>query len=332
MRYWPFVFLLVVVSAQTHAMQPSNAASKALHGLFAAEWDYDMQQRPEEASELGDRRWNDRWRDESADAFARRNQHNQEVLARMAQISRASLSPADQLNYELFKKRYQDRVERYKFHWFLMEFNQRQGIQTSDELAGGLRFETVKDYEDWLVRLRAFPALMDQSIALLRQGIRERMVHPKVIMQRIPGQIDKQIVSDPAQSGFYKPFQHFPKDITAADQQRLSQEARQAIQQQIVPAFKKFKEFFVGEYLPACFDQVGAWQLPHGDEMYPYFVRHYTTTNLTPEEVHQTGLKEVARIRAEMDQIMQKTSFKGSREEFFLFLRTNPRFSYKTPR
>jgi uncharacterized protein (DUF885 family) len=209
--------------------------------------------------------------------------------------------------------------------------NQRGGIQTTDELADSLRFETVKDYEDWIARMRTFPALMDQSIALMRQGIKERIVHPKVIMQRIPAQIDKQIVSDPTQSGFYRPFLHFSKQISAADQQRLQQAARQAVEQQVVPAFKKFKEFFVGEYLPACFDQVGIWQMPNGAERYAFLARRFTTTDATPEEIHQIGLKEVARIRAEMDRIMQQTGFKGSREEFFKFLRTDPQFYYKTP-
>jgi uncharacterized protein (DUF885 family) len=330
MRSWPFVLVLLAFTMPGLAQQPTPAA-KPLYDLFAAEWDYDMQQMPDEASTLGDRRWNDRWPDDSLEAFARRNQHNQDVLARLSKIDRGALAPVEQLNYDLFQKRYQDRVENYKFHWFLMEFNQREGIQTSDELADSLRFETLKDYEDWLARLHTFPALMDQEIAVLRQGIKERMVHPKVIMQRIPAQIDKQIVSDPTQSGFYKPFQSFPKNISAADQQRLAAAARQAVEQQIVPAFKKFKEFFVSEYLPACYDQVGAWQLPKGGEMYAYFIRHYTTTDLTAEQVHEIGLKEVARIRAEMDQIIQQVGFKGSRDDFFKFLRTDPQFYYKTP-
>jgi uncharacterized protein (DUF885 family) len=157
------------------------------------------------------------------------------------------------------------------------------------------------------------------------------MVHPRIIMERIPAQIEKQIVSDPTQSGFYRPFLRFPASISAADQQRLQQQARQAVEQQVVPAFTKFKQFFVSEYLPACYDQVGAWQLPQGGELYAYFVRHFTTTNLTPEEVYQTGLREVARINAEMDRIMQQTGFKGTRAEFFHFLRTDPQFFYKTP-
>jgi uncharacterized protein (DUF885 family) len=330
MRVWTLV-LALALSCNSYAVQKQNAPSQAFAALLAAEWDYDMQQSPAEASSLGDRRWNDRWPDDSFEAFTRRHQHNQELLVRLDKIDRAALSPADQLNYDLFRKRTTEGIEGFKFHGYLLRLNQRGGIQTTDELADSLRFQTLKDYQDWITRLRSFPVLLDQNIALMRQGIKERIVHPKVIMQRIPAQIDKQIVADPTQSGFYRPFRHFPKEISAADQQRLQQEARQAIEQQIVPAFKKFKEFFVSEYLPACFDQVGIWQMPNGGERYAFAARHYTTTNATPEEIHQTGLKEVARIRAEMDQIIQQTGFKGSRDEFFKFLRTDPQFYYKTP-
>jgi uncharacterized protein (DUF885 family) len=330
MRSWPFVLLLLAFGSHLQAAPRADNA-KALQDLFAAAWDYDMQERPEEASEMGDRRWNDRWTDRSPGAYARRDQHNRAVLEQLARIDRNGLNKTDQLNYDLFQKRYLDRLDNYKFHWFLMNFNQREGPQTIDDLSSSLRFETIKDYEDWLARMRALPTHLDQVMTLLRQGIRERMVHPRIIMERIPAQIEKQIVSDPTESGFYKPFRRFPQSISAADQQRLEQQARQAVDQQVVPAFAKFKQFFVNEYLPACYDQVGAWQLPQGGELYAYFIRHFTTTNMTPEEVHQTGLREVARINAEMDQIMQKTGFKGTRAEFFNFLRTDPQFFYKTP-
>jgi uncharacterized protein (DUF885 family) len=310
---------------------PPSADAKALHALFDAEWDYRMQQSPEYASELGDRRWNDRWSDESLEAYTRRHEHDKEVLEKLGKIHRARLNAADQLNYDLFHKSYQQAIDGYKFHQFLIPLNQRGGIQTQDELADSLRFQTLKDYEDWIARLRAFPVLMDQTIALMREGIKERMVHPKVIMERIPAQIDKQIVSDATKSGFYKPFLHFPDDIVTIQRQMLKEEAAAAIEQQVVPAYKKFKEFFVKEYLPACFDQVGIWQVPHGDELYAYDVRRYTTTDLTPDQVHEIGLKEVARIRAEMDGIMKQTGFKGSRDDFFKFLRTDPQFFYKSP-
>ena len=323
--------LPLVLMGSTMAFQADHSSSKALHDLFTAAWDYDMQQKPDEASELGDRRWNDRWPNLSPEAAAQRDQHNHEVLAQIGKIDRGKLSKIDQLNYDLFQKRYADRVEQYKYRWFLMDFNQREGPQTSDTLSDALRFETLKDYEDWLARMRTMPEYLGNFTALLRQGMREHMVHPRVIMARIPGQIEKQIVTDPTRSGFYKPFLRFPAAISSADQQRLQQEARNAVEQQVVPAFTKFKQFFTDEYLPACYDQVGAWQLPHGNELYAFMVRHYTTTTETPEEVHQIGLREVARINREMDQIMQKTGFKGSRDEFFNFLRTDPQFFYKTP-
>jgi uncharacterized protein (DUF885 family) len=331
MRYWPFLLLFIALSAHRDAAAQATSATKTLHDLFAAEWDYNMQESPESASELGDRRWNDRWSDDTLEAYARRNQHGQGVLAQLAKIDRGSLSPGDQLNYDLFKKGYVESIEGYKFHGFLLRLNQRGGIQTLDEMADSLRFQTLKDYEDWIARLRSFPVLMDQTIILMRQGIKERIVHPKVIMQRIPAQIDKQIVSDPTQSGFYKPFLHFSKDIPAADQQRLQRAARQAVEQQVVPAYRKFKEFFVSEYLPAGFDEVGIWQMPNGGERYAFLARRFTTTTTTAEQIHQIGLKEVARIRAEMDAIIEQTGFKGTRDEFFKFLRTDPQFYYKTP-
>ncbi len=329
---WCGLFVLIyglALFGQSGSVQ--QAAGKALHQLIDAEWEYGLSQAPEFASEIGDRRWNDRWSDVSMEAIAQRHQHDKGVLRSLDQIDRAHLSREDQLNYDLFKKNYENQVEGYQFRRWLVPLNQRGGIQTLDELGDSLRFETVKDYQDWIARLRSFPVLMDQTIALMREGAKERMVHPKVIMQRLPGQIDKQIVADPAESGFYRPFKHFSRQISAADQQRLTAEAKQAIDQQVVPAFKKLKQFFVNEYLPACFDQVGVWQVPRGNELYAFEVREYTTTNLTPEQVHQIGLKEVARIRAEMDAIMAQTGFKGSREDFFNYLRTDPKFFYKTP-
>jgi uncharacterized protein (DUF885 family) len=322
----------LVISTTGQTGNPGASASKALHDLFDAEWEYAMRDDPPRASDLGDRRWNDRWRDQSLQAIERRHQHNLDILARLAKIDRGNLPATDQLNYDLFKQQVERRIESHKFKNYLIPVNQREGIQTTEELADALRFETVKDYEDWIARLKAFPALMDQTIELMRMGAREHFVHPKIIMQRLPAQIDKQLVSDPTQSGFYRPFRHFARDISPADQQRLSQQAQQAIREQIIPAFQKFKQFFVSEYLPACFDEVGAWQLPNGAESYAFDIRNHTTLNLSADQVHEIGLREVERIRNKMQRIMAQTGFKGTREEFFKFLRTDPQFFYKTPR
>jgi prolyl oligopeptidase len=150
-------------------------------------------------------------------------------------------------------------------------------------------------------------------------------------MDRIPAQIDKQTVARAEESPFYKPFKNFPASISNADRERLSKSAREAISAHVIPSYQKFKQFFVSEYLPATFTEVGAWQMPQGIEMYAYFVRQFTTTKTTPQEVHEVGLAEVKRIRAEMEAIKSKVGFKGTLQEFFQHLRTDPKFYYKSP-
>jgi uncharacterized protein (DUF885 family) len=310
---------------------PANAATKSLYELFASEWDYQMERNPTWASMLGDRRWNGRWPDVSPEAIARDHQHSLEVLQKLEGIDRGALTPGLQLNYDLFKRDYAMGVEEYPYRWYLVPLNQRGGIQTANELSDQLRFETSKDYEDWVARLRSFSVYMNQTMELMREGIRARMLLPKIVMQRVPAQIDKQIVAAATDSPFYAPFKRFPSSISAAEQGRLTTAARTTIENDVVPAFQHFKQFFVYEYLPASFDQVGAWQMPNGREMYALFARRYTTTNMTPEEIHQTGLDEVERIRGEMEASKEKAGYQGSLNEFFQFLRTDPRFHYNTP-
>ncbi|MBI3877713.1 MAG: DUF885 domain-containing protein, partial [Verrucomicrobia bacterium] len=308
----------------------TNSATRALHSLFDAEWDYTMQHNPTWASELGDRRWNDQWPDLSLAAIEAGHRHNQDVLARLRKIDRKALPPNEQINFDLFEKQCAQSIEAHAFRWHFVPLNQRGGLQTEDELADSLRFDTVKDFEDWLARLRALPRYAEQTTALMREGIRVRMVHPKIVMQRVPAQIEKQIVGEPEKSPFYKPFTAIPNSIPEAERNRLRTAAREIVAQQIVPAYRRFHEFFVKEYLPGCFDQVGCWQMPDGEKLYAFEARKFTTTPLTPREIHELGLKEVARIRAEMLAIKDKTGFKGSLAEFFTFLRGDPQFYYKS--
>src|SRR5262245_22916649 len=307
------------------------AVTKRFQELLASEWEYGLRESPTFASHLGDRRYNDRWPDVSLAAIERRHEHQKQVLAQVDQIDATQLSSADRLNYRLFRKEVAEGIESYPFHWHLVPLDHRGGIQTENELADALIFKTVKDYEDWIARLQSFPTYMDQTIELMRAGIKQRIVQPKVVMRRVTEQIKKQIVDDPAESLYYKPLKTFSKDIAASDQERLKKEATTAIREQVVPAYRKFGRFFDEEYLPACFDEVGAWQLPRGDEFYALRARHFTTTRLTPEEIHAIGQKEVARIRKEMEEIVRQVEFKGSFQEFLAQLRTDKRFYYDAP-
>ena len=312
------------------AAPATNAMARELHALFDREWEHTMEINPTWASSLGDRRWNDRWEDVSLAAAEREFRRGQEGLERLARISRAELSAEDQLNYDLFKFQTELGLEEYRHRTFLMPISQRGGIQTADELADSLRFEAVKDFEDWLGRLERFPALMEQTIALLREGIRVGRVQATVTMGRVPVQITRQIVERPEESVFYKPFATFPAAIGTAERERLTARARSAVGAGVVPAFRKFQEFFNREYLPACLDGVGAWRWPDGTNAYAFLARKFTTTRLTPQEIHELGLREVKRIGEEMERVMEQVGFKGNRQEFFRHLRTDPKFYCKT--
>ncbi len=312
------------------AAPATNAMARELHALFDREWEHTMEINPTWASSLGDRRWNDRWEDVSLAAAEREFRRGQEGLERLARISRAELSAEDQLNYDLFKFQTELGLEEYRHRTFLMPISQRGGIQTADELADSLRFEAVKDFEDWLGRLERFPALMEQTIALLREGIRVGRVQATVTMGRVPVQITRQIVERPEESVFYKPFATFPAAIGTAERERLTARARSAVGAGVVPAFRKFQEFFNREYLPACLDGVGAWRWPDGTNAYAFLARKFTTTRLTPQEIHELGLREVKRIGEEMQRVMEQVGFKGNRQEFFRHLRTDPKFYCKT--
>ena len=174
--------LLFALHASGYAQDIRSAeAIKTLHALFAAEWDYQMEQYPTWASTLGDRRWNDRWSDDSLEAITKRHNHDRETLVKLAKIDRAMLSAADRLHYDLFKKNYQDRVDGFQYRRYLLPLNQLDGVHTANQLAEALRFTTLKDYEDWLARLKSLPVRIAQTIALMRQGVKERIVYPKIV-------------------------------------------------------------------------------------------------------------------------------------------------------
>ena len=322
---------VVLALALTGEGQDRQAPATALHSLFEAEWQWELEQDPVDASLLGDRRFNDRWRDDSFEAIERRHQHRLETLARLREIDRKALSPADRLNYDLFEKNLQTSIEAHAFRPHLLPINQRGGIHTSDVLVDLLRFETVKDYDDWLSRLRALPSAVDQTIALLREGVRAGILWPRVTMERTPAQIGRQLVVRPEESTFYKPFTRLPDHIADDERARLSGEAREAIAQAVVPALRRLHAYVSAEYVPASFEHVGIWQWPNGADAYAFHARRYTTTELTPQQIHQRGLAEVARIRAEMQTTMERTGFTGPLERFFEKLRTSPEFYYTRP-
>jgi uncharacterized protein (DUF885 family) len=299
-----------------------------LKAIFDAEWERSMAESPTWASSLGDRRYNTKWSDLSREALEQSHQTNLAVIAKLNALPFDQLSKDDQLNLRLFRREYEFRVEIYPFQWYLIPINQREGIQDAGSLADELQFNSVKDYEDWLGRMEAFPTLMRQTISLMKEGIAKKMLQPRLVMKRLPAQITRQIVDDPTEQLFFKPFKNYPDEIAPAERDRLTAAAKEAVTTKILPAYREFQTFFNDEYLPACFEQVGAWQLPRGDELYAVRCREFTTTELTPDQIHKIGLSEVKRIRAKMEAIVAEVKFEGTFREFLDHLRTDKQFYY----
>jgi uncharacterized protein (DUF885 family) len=305
--------------------------AETFHALLESEWNYVMEDSPTYASMLGDRRWNDRWGDSSAKAMNRRAQHGRDLLKRLAEIDASKLNAQDQVSYRLLKYETELGLEENAARLWTLPITQRDGIQLLDDLADSLRFETAKDYEDWLTRMRNLGGPIDQTIELLRLGIAEKRTHPRAILAPIPGQIRKQIVEQPTESPFYKRFAKIAASVPAQEHSRLEQAAQSAIRDQVVPAYRRLLEVFEKEYLPACTEEIGCWQWPNSAATYALLARKFTTTKFTPAEIHQIGLDEVARISKEMDAITAKVGWKGSRQEFFQHLRSDERFYCTTP-
>jgi uncharacterized protein (DUF885 family) len=311
------------------AASPSPDAE--LRALFDATWQKELAADPLTANYLGDNRYNDRWTDMSSSAIEQRHRHDRATLEALRAIPRASLSPAAQLDYDLFEREYTQRLASWPFKPHLYSINHQGGIQTLHEVTELLQFRTVKDYEDWITRLERVGTLIDQHIALLEQAAREGRTQPRVIMQRIPSQLALQNVNKPEQSPFFAPFTRFPEEFDTATRMRLSAAGRSAIERVVLPAYARFTKTFNETYLPATRATVGISDTPQGRDYYRERIAYHTTLgSLSADEIHEIGLAEVRRIRSEMMAIKDKVGFKGSLQEFFTFLRTDPQFYYKS--
>ena len=313
------------------AFAQSSSASETLHRFFAEEWERSLRESPESASYRGDKRYNDRWTDDSLAAIQARQAADRDALAKLRTIDRGALSAQDRLSYDVMAWQLERAVERQKFNEWQRPLNQRGGVQTLEEIAEVLPFASTQDYRDWLKRMAAVPTVVEQATALMREGLKAKNTPPKVLMQRIPAQIGSQVVDDPVKSPFFKPFAKFPDAVPASERAALQAEAKKIIAEHIVPAYRKFDEFFSREYLPGSRESIAAADLPDGREYYDFLAAQFTTTDLSANQIHEIGLKEVARIRGEMEKVKSEVGFQGTLTQFFDHLRTDPKFFYKSP-
>ena len=315
------------------SLQAQETASARLAALFDEDWEFTLRESPLFATDVGDRRYNDRLDSVLPEDFDRRGAHDREMLDRLAQIDRETLSGEERINYDIFERRKRNAVAEHGFGDHFLPITNRGGFHVSfPELAQNVPLQTVEDYENYIARLHAFATYADQHVTLMREGIRRGFVLPRVTLDGWEGAIEPHIVEDPTASLLYDAFEEFPDGVGAEDRARLAEEGRQAIEESVVPGYRAFFAFLRDEYVPAAREGVGASALPDGAAFYAHRVRLFTTLDdKTPQAVHETGLSEVARIRAEMEEVIRRARFEGSFEEFVEFLRTDDRFYAETP-
>ena len=300
-----------------------------LHQLFKLDWDHSLQESPEFATDVGFPGLNDRWSDNSVETIARRKRELHAPLKAIASIKRGKLSAGDQLNYDLYKRNYEQSLEGTRFPGEYFQITQLGGIQQDiARMLDVAPHTTVKDYEDIISRLNGVPTVVDQTLVLLRKGLAAGITPPRITLRDVPQQVKNQLEPDPTKSAFLRPFQKFPVEFSDADKTRLRLAAELALKEKVLPAFTKLHEFIANDYVPGARETIACGDLPDGKAWYEFNARAMTTTKLSPQEIHILGLSEVARIRAEMDKVISNSGFKGSFEEFLAFLRSDPQFSY----
>src|SRR5580698_9715008 len=304
-------FLFVSTSLHAQVAQSAADRSKALGALFADMWEDRLQHSPEFASSIGDKRWNDQLTDYSVSAYNDRLARGRDYLIRLSAIDTTGLSDQEQLSKDLMARELADEQEAAAFKPWEMPVDQFNGLHSElPQLVSILSFDSVKDYNDYIARLKKIPTAFQQISDNMMTGIDDHRVPPKYLLEKVLVQVNAIAQQKPEDTPFARPLKKFPANISAADQERIKAELLDAVQKQVLPAYTRFARLLQGQYIPAGRTEYGVWSLPDGDKYYAFRVHQSTTTDLTPDQIHQIGLDEVKRNEAEMLVIAQKLGFK----------------------
>ena len=307
---------------------------QVLHDLVEQYWQDSLELNPLLATFVGDNRYNDRWvggisPKERADSQA----HHQKYLDAARAIDASTLDAEDQLTLELFTAEREMALEGFRYPSHLLPINQFRNPASYFVLLGSGAslhpFKTVKDYDDFLGRVNGFVEWSEQAVINMREGIEQGVVQPRVLMEKVLPQLSAQFKDSAEETMFWKPITDMPADFSEEDRQRLQAAYKETIEGRLIPVYHALYDFIAEEYLPNTRESVGMAGLPDGDAWYAYRVREVTTTDLAPEQIHQIGLDEVARIQGQMSQVMETVGFDGDLKAFFEFLNNDPQFYYE---
>lgn len=311
MRRFAVVLLLLSLALPVFAQKPAGndleRRRKQLNDLLHEEWEYVLRTNPEFASILRDRRYNDKISDFSEAAIQDDLRQTQVFLEKFEAVDTSGFPEQEQLNKTLMVRGLRERLEGARFTSWRMPVNQFFGIHLDmPQLVRLLPFETVKDYEDYVARLRQVPRSFDEHIVQMRKGMEGGLMPPKFLLAKVADQVDRLSGQEPEKSPFAMPLSKFPDSFTAQDKERLRQAVLAAIRESVLPGYAKFGKFVREEYAPRGREHEGVWSLPDGAARYQFALQRSTTTEMTAEQIHQLGLREVARIEGEMLAIAKK--------------------------
>ena len=321
--YLTFIFLLILSNfALSQNAKPLAERLAAQNALFDEQYESDLREFPERATVFGDYRYNDRLNDHSLEAIMRRHETDESFLKRIEAISTADFSDQDQLSHNLMIRILKQRIADFDLKEYEMPVNQFSGVHTSlADLPLGVPLDSVKHYEDYISRLHQVPRALDQTTEVLRVGMKDKLMPVRFLLEKVAEQCDGIVSSDP----FLRPTKKYPADISAEEQKRLTQEIADAVNNDVLPAYKKFAEFIRTEYAPQGRTTLAVTSLPDGQKRYENDIYGRTTTHMSPDEIHQLGLREMDRIQAEMTTIAKKEGF-ADLASFRASLKTNPKY------
>ena len=332
------LLLLAIAGCKLSNRNPQGENNKELAALFEKYYEENLQLFPLNATAIGDTRYNDLLPVDFTDSYrSKLHDFYSKYASYLGVFDRSTLNQNDQISYDIFKREMEINTEGLHFHDNYIPFNQFYALPLELGQFGsgqGVQpFKTVKDYEDWIKRASAFSAWTDSAIVYFKKGLAVNYVLPKALVEKMIPEMNALVADTASKSLFYGPVNSFPATFNESDKKRLTVAYVQLINQQISPSYKKLGSFLQNEYLPKARTTSGIASLPLDSALYPYLVRLLTTTNKTPEEIYQTGLHEVARIRGLMDSVKNATGFTGNLDAFFEYMKTAPQFTpYKTPK
>jgi uncharacterized protein (DUF885 family) len=324
----PVLLLGCALSMQAAGEDPK----KRLDSLIADAWEFGLVENPLLATAVGDHRFDDRLPSMTKADLDRRAVHSRQFLDRLLEIDIGGLAPADRISARMLERELRDDLEAHRFGDWRLPLTSDSGFHTGIALMPReVPTATVRDVENYVARLRAIPAYFDQEVALMREGLRTGFTMPRVVLEGYDATIRTHAEAAPEKSVFWAPFDALPATLPPAEKERLRSAGRAAIAQAVLPAYGSFLDFFTREYLPGARATTAAADLPDGKAYYEWRVRSYTTLDTTADDVHALGLREVERIRGEMQEVIAQVGFPGSFEAFLQQLRTDPRFYARSP-